>query len=142
MSSSSDSDQTLPIDTLVKPGYHERIVLEIDRRDPDMMSLVVVSRTVLAHSIDVVDLADHQVQLQEPGSTDSTNGSGNGNSDISDTSNTEGEGEATTAESTPKRTRWGKSDNTRAVEKSKKRICTSGSAVAIKKTKSVLIRER
>ncbi|KAL4967645.1 uncharacterized protein BDV14DRAFT_197660 [Aspergillus stella-maris] len=44
------------IESLVKPGYKERLVIEIDRRDPDLMTTVIISRTTLAHSLDIVDL--------------------------------------------------------------------------------------
>ncbi|KAL4941917.1 hypothetical protein BDV06DRAFT_222671 [Aspergillus oleicola] len=44
------------IESLVKPGYKERLVIEIDRRDPDLMTTVIISRTTLAHSLDVVDV--------------------------------------------------------------------------------------
>ncbi|KAL4927266.1 uncharacterized protein BDV17DRAFT_292703 [Aspergillus undulatus] len=52
------------LESLVKPGYKERLVLEIDRRDPDLMTVVMVSKKTIAHSIDVVDVepADGQAQ--------------------------------------------------------------------------------
>ncbi|KAL4911880.1 hypothetical protein BDW62DRAFT_206995 [Aspergillus aurantiobrunneus] len=68
---SDSNEETIPVDDLVKPGYYERLVLEIDRRDPDLMTLAVVSRTLISHSIDTVDLANLHEELS---SADATNG--------------------------------------------------------------------
>ncbi|KAL4876591.1 hypothetical protein BJY04DRAFT_222924 [Aspergillus karnatakaensis] len=52
----SNLNHTIPTDDLVRAGYHERLVIEIDRRDPELMSLVIVKRTLLNHSIATVNL--------------------------------------------------------------------------------------
>ncbi|OJJ07065.1 hypothetical protein ASPVEDRAFT_76048 [Aspergillus versicolor CBS 583.65] len=47
------NNQNTPLDSLVKPGYYEKL-----RRDRDFITFAVVSRAVTSHTIDNVNLED------------------------------------------------------------------------------------
>ncbi|KAL6236775.1 hypothetical protein BDW75DRAFT_238989 [Aspergillus navahoensis] len=113
---SQDPSPIVSIDDLVKPGYHDRLVVEIDRRDPDLMSLVIISRTLIAHSIEVVDLADMPAKSQEPDVAGATNGGGSDNNN----SCTEGD---TTNTKTSNAARRKMNGDTDSGKKSRKRLC-------------------
>ncbi|KAL4992764.1 hypothetical protein BDW68DRAFT_148789 [Aspergillus falconensis] len=120
---SQDPSQIVSINDLVKPGYHERLVVEIDRRDPDLMSLAIISRTLIAHSIEVVDLADKPAKSRGRESAGATNDCGGDNND----SSTEGR---TTDTKTSNAARRKMNGDTDSGKKSGKSLCRkrSGSA--------------
>ncbi|KAL5340352.1 hypothetical protein BJX70DRAFT_124489 [Aspergillus crustosus] len=53
----SEPTNTIPTDSLTRAGYHERLVIELDRRDPDLETLVIISRKLLGHNLDTINLA-------------------------------------------------------------------------------------
>lgn len=66
---SDNNNQDIPLEILVKPGYYEKLVLEIDRRDPNFTILAVVSRAIISHNIDTVNLEDPTGKDSLAGST-------------------------------------------------------------------------